>query len=486
MEEFELKFGVPGPVLSSLREALLAHGATPIALRAAYHDTPDGRLAAARVALRLRQEGDEWVQTLKAEGDSAVARLEHELRLPAGAAPALDLSRHDGTPAGERLKQALGERGATELQERHGTDVTRLRCLLSDARGTRLEVALDEGEAHGGTRRAPIAELEIEHVEGPLSGLFDLARAWTLHGGLWLSTIPKSARGHRLWRDEAPQPAKARPIRFDPRSRAAHWLRAIFHPLLRQVLDNASELAEGRATPELVHQLRIGLRRLRTGLRELGGLSGSIDPSWEPALSQAFARLGVQRDAQVVADTVRPMLQAAQAPLADLPAGEPVDMAAIVRDSRLQLVLIDLLAWVHGEDAALSTLDADEARRRVRARRASLRRKVLGDARRFESLPPELQHRVRKRLKRLRYLAEMTRPLWPSKGGDAQLEAAQEVLGLHNDLASAAVAFRTLAATDPRAWFATGFLQAQAARAARKAGKCLRKVRHSAPGPRRG
>ena len=38
---------------------------------------------------------------------------------------------------------------------------------------------------------------------------------------------------------------------------------------LQQVLGNSSEIAEGTGTEEHVHQLRIGLRRLRTALRQM-------------------------------------------------------------------------------------------------------------------------------------------------------------------------------------------------------------------------
>ena len=83
---------------------------------------------------------------------------------------------------------------------------------------------------------------------------------------------------------------------------------------------------------------------------------------------------------------------------------------------------------------------------------------------------------MRKRLKRLRYLAELTGSWWR---GDAvraylqQLGAAQDALGAHNDVAVAAAAFRAEAARHPSAWFAAGFLQAHLAVTARRARKAL-------------
>ncbi len=86
---------------------------------------------------------------------------------------------------------------------------------------------------------------------------------------------------------------------------------------------------------------------------------------------------------------------------------------------------------------------------------------------------------MRKRLKRLRYLAEMTAPLWPRAATRSYLErltVAQDALGRHNDIAVAAGAFRADAALYPEAWFAAGFLQAHLATTARSARKRLLKL----------
>ena len=45
-------------------------------------------------------------------------------------------------------------------------------------------------------------------------------------------------------------------------------------------------------------------------------------------------------------------------------------------------------------------------------------REVVQEGRRFERLDTEQRHGVRKRLKRLRYLAEMVRPLYPARDVD--------------------------------------------------------------------
>ena len=109
---------------------------------------PGADLAQAGLALRVRKEGRRWVQTLKGAGDGIWQRLEHEvvLNAPARWVPAVDPALHDGTPAGEALRQALGE-GA--LLPTYGTEVTRTQRLLR-ARGCLVELAFDHGRAGGG------------------------------------------------------------------------------------------------------------------------------------------------------------------------------------------------------------------------------------------------------------------------------------------------------------------------------------------------
>ena len=102
--ETELKFQVPPSRNASLRRAVATTSARTLRLKALYAETPDQRLAAAGLALRLRKEGRVWVQTLKGRGDGLVRRLEHEVPLPPQAGePALDPRRHAGTPVGEML-----------------------------------------------------------------------------------------------------------------------------------------------------------------------------------------------------------------------------------------------------------------------------------------------------------------------------------------------------------------------------------------------
>lgn len=478
MSELELKLRIPEEALQSLRQAMRAHGAKSTRLQARYFDTADGLLARHLVALRLRLEGRRWVQTLKAAGSGAVHRLEHEVHVPgtSGKVPQLDLSLHDGSEAGTALLAALQSEPGAVLLERHGTDITRLHCLLQTSAGTVIEAALDTGRAMAGTKLVNITELELEHKGGPVQGLFELASAWVPHGGLWLCTITKAERGQRLMApEEATAVTKPAMPQLDASADGPTVLKALLQATLAQVLVPASEVAEGDTSEDTIHQLRVALRRLRTVLRELSALSTNIAPEWEAALAHTFGLLGQTRDQQAVTAAVQPLLQAAGAPRLSWHAAQAADPAAAVRDSAFQTTLISILAFSHAEAPSFAPLSAAQVMAHLSARLRKLHGQLTRDGARFERLPLEQQHGVRKRLKRLRYLIDLTATLWPERSVKRYLKnlsRAQKAMGLHNDVAVAAAAFREDAASHPEAWFAAGWLQAHltvTAQAARKA-----------------
>lgn len=245
--ETELKFQIPSAARAAVRAEVDTAGGQPLRLQARYFDTADRALAAAGMALRLRREGNIWVQTLKGRGDGVMQRLEHEIRLPAGEEAQLDIARHDGTPAGAALRRALGD---GELRPTFETDVHRtvLRLRQADAE---IEVALDEGALRAGADEAPMSELEYELLSGPVDALLALAGEGVLRHGLWLDVRSKAERGERLARGIQRVPA----LRLEADTLAT---------ALRQLLANAAELADGLGD---VDHLQAALEAVEDGLR---------------------------------------------------------------------------------------------------------------------------------------------------------------------------------------------------------------------------
>jgi CHAD domain-containing protein len=317
--------------------------------------------------------------------------------------------------------------------------------------------------------------LELEHRSGDIAPLFALAQLWRRHGGLWLDSRSKAIRGATLAKGLVHgTPVKARAPALERDMDASHLLRTVMLSTLEQVLGNASELAAGSSDEEHVHQLRIGVRRLRTVLRELAPLSEGFMSGWEPALSNAFAQLGAIRDDHAVAAAVRPLLERAGAPkLGWRSVNTADDPGPIVRADSFQDTLLDLLRWALSEPAwATPKHVPHEARRCLVERLSRLHRQVTRGGEAFEQLPEAEQHQVRKRLKRLRYLAELVCTMWAHKATQRylrRLSLAQDALGHHNDVTVAAAKFLADAQQDPLSLFAAGYLKAHEAVTARQA-----------------
>lgn len=476
--EVELKFRVPPARLAALRRAVATRAAQVLPLAAVYFDTPGERLAQARVALRLRREGDRWVQTLKAEGASAMQRLEHNAELPASAAgrrrPTLDLSRHDGSAAGQVLREVLAAARDEPLIERYATEVLRTQRVLH-AGDARIELALDEGQIRAGRRRLPICELEFELLQGTPQALLAVAAQWAERFGLVLDVRSKSERGHGLAAGRlASPPAKARPLRLRADDGPAEARAAMLANALGQALANASQIADGPSEPEHLHQLRVGLRRMRSLLRVYGALSSPLEPSLAPDLARLFGQLGAARDLDAMAEWLWPLLRTADAPWLPQPAemaampewAAPVDVTALLRAPATQRLWLSALAACQRAPAepAEPAVAAPPLRELLRGPLQQLMRQVRKDARCFATLEDERRHRLRRRIKRLRYAAEAAAALWPAKpvaGTLRALAAAQEPLGAYNDTVVAIERFRSLAERDGRAWFVVGWLSAR-------------------------
>ena len=175
MSEQELKLHVPAASRPAVQREIKQREATRIRLHAMYFDTPERELARARIAIRLRQEGRDWVQTLKMPGINAITRIELNHPRPG---PVLDLSVYAGTEVEAALSAIKGELGL-----RYETDVQRLLRKVRTRYGT-IELAYDTGILRAGALELPISELEFELVSGRPAAIFAAALAlrWTFIG----------------------------------------------------------------------------------------------------------------------------------------------------------------------------------------------------------------------------------------------------------------------------------------------------------------
>ena len=497
MSEIELKFGIAATSVPGIDRALIGHGARSIGIESRYWDTPDLRLARADLSLRLRKSRGRWEQTVKAAGSSPAERLEETMpcrTAGAGVEPEPDLSLHAGTRAGDLLDRALdGSKNAAALELVHTTRVRR-RFLIVALHGSEIEVAFDRGQIEAGGRSLPVCEVEAELKHGDAIHLIEFARQSIDAHALWVSTTSKAARGNLLARgsSDSPTAVKSQRPQFRADAAGSEIFRAAFLSCLDQVLANASNIASGCLDDEVVHQLRVGLRRMRTAWREMPDWHGDLATSWLQPAADVFRELGVDRDRRTVAAAMREPLLEAGSPDPDLRPlrdAHPVDVVELVRTKDFQHALLDMLDFALDQPSASEDDDegrlppdasAESPRATIARRLDKLHRRLARDAKRFAELTVVERHGVRKRLKRLRYLTELVAPLFGKRAVARFLEAlepAQDELGRYIDLLVASRLARDVAeAGDGRAWFNVGWLQAREAGAIRRCGLALREV----------
>ncbi len=465
--ELELKLAVaPEDRLRLARHPLLraCAGNSPMRqqrMQALYFDTADGLLAAHGMALRLRREGAQWVQTFKTSSGTALAlRTRGEWEQPVATAE-LDWDALAATPLAALNDFAqLRQR----VQQVFAVNFDRQSWALRFDDGTRAMASLDHGEIVCGepaTRRtAPIDEFELEFESGRPSTVWKFAQALSCRVNLVPLAISKGERGSALASDAAPTPRKAETPELGP-TLDAHAALALALGAPLAALQHNLRLLDF-ADPEFVHQARVALRRMRSVLQAFDALVR------HKALKRDMARLakplktlgrllGAARDADVfVNETLGTM--AAQWPQSlQQVAGITDGIDAIAADAaeRQRRAHAAVRAWIATPACGRLLLAAERLVFDAAHKRAK-RNEPLGTelapllARQHDRVQHAAaaltrqgaaeRHRLRIEVKRLRYLLDIALPLWPkasSRDYRKALASLQARLGTLNDLAAA-------------------------------------------------
>jgi len=199
--ETELKLSLNAADLPALRaHPLLVGPSDTQRLLNTYFDTPAQDLQRARMAVRERLSGRDWLLTVKTAG-SSVGGLSRRQEWEGPTIPGkLDFAALVDDAA--LAAQLMAWRA--DLQPLFRTDFVRQRWVITHAEA-QIEVALDQGEVSvpGTALRAPILELELELLSGPDTALQALAQALRQSPGGPLALLPsdtsKAQRGMALW-----------------------------------------------------------------------------------------------------------------------------------------------------------------------------------------------------------------------------------------------------------------------------------------------
>lgn len=456
MNEIELKLLLdepPGAVWKRLRALKLIAGPPKSRLlRGIYFDTPDQALRREKVALRLRREGRRWVQTLKvgrrmSGGLSQAA--EYEADAPGGR---LSLDRVPEGEVRDMLAHLIGDRPLQPVCE---TVIKRSTAEIS-IDGTIVEFAIDIGEILAGGKSAPLQEAELELLGGEPGGLFTIAAAVFPAGGLRLSRLSKSARGYLLadkgYVEPPPAARGARDIALERGFTAADAFHEIIHECADQIATNA-EMVRSADGMDPTHQLRIGLRRLRSALWLLSRFTANDEVRrLDGEAAWLAAEAGRLRDLETMyaaaakladAHGDEPGLRLVARRLAALASEERASLRNATRTARVHSLILDAMRFA--ESRGWETGDADPMRRESPALDVAGEalsrcwRNVRRKARKIETLNVEERHALRKQLKKLRYAIEFFATLYDDRKVDRtvrRLRRLQDVFGEVNDAAA--------------------------------------------------
>ena len=415
-------------------------------LETTYYDTADHQLFNAGLSLRIRRSGKHFTQTIK--------------RLPVNG----PLTREEWEAAVEKLAPDLGALPTAEIDgifskiavhELVPIFATRVRrhAIALDMPDAQIEVAFDNGVIEAGEEQVPLSEIELELKQGKTAALYQLGLRMLDIAPLRLETQSKSGRGYALALKMSPAAAKAGSSNLCRKDTVDEGIAKLLLGCQQQILANLCP-AESGGDPEGVHQLRVALRRLRAVLyflrRELAA------PSLQALDTEAkrFARtLGPARNWDVFIDSTLfeiekaslpdiefSLMREASAPFRDQAYREVRGGIADPQTNRFLLSLgfvIEQRSWRNDVASAEIGILAEPSTKFAARILTRLHRKALKRGRHFRHLQPEVRHKLRILLKKLRYSAEFFLPLYineTSRKYIKQLSRLQDGLGEANDI----------------------------------------------------
>lgn len=419
-------------------------------LESVYFDTPDFRLRQGLVTLRVRKQGDRYIQTVKTAGDG-LRRGEWETAVTE---PAPNL-------AAIVDPDALRHLGAVTVADLRPVFETRVQRSLYRLDDDAIEVAIDRGQILAGNGATEeVSEVELELKQGKAGDLYQLALALAERTPVRLESRTKAERGFALAIGERRTFSKAKPLALSPDTTVEAALSAIVRHCLTHLAENEA-CALGGEHPEGIHQMRVAMRRLRSVLsvfravipaEQRTRLAGEV--KW------LFSELGTARDWDVfAADLLAPVRTvfrddpgftadfAVLADVVDRQRRRGLERArrAILspRTTRLQL---QFGQWLENRGWRAQPESAQSARlfqpigtfaAGILNRRYKKLHRLGADLAR---LSVQERHQLRIVLKKLRYAGDFFRSLFDERDTRCFLDGLsdlQDVLGQINDMATA-------------------------------------------------
>jgi triphosphatase len=451
-DEVELKLALRSKDLRRLRALSWVRAAAKrFAIRetlvSVYYDTKRFALRDNGVSLRVRRTGRKRFQTIKATGSGApFARKEWEVEI-SGDEP--DFTCMRDTALEPLLTKAL----------RHGLKPvfeTRVRrtALLIQTGGSKVELAMDQGVIMCGGQSRRISEVELELKAGNPAALCKIAARLSRSVPVRYGTKTKPERGYALLEGRYDKPAWSEAIVLKKDANTAAAFQAIGLSCLRHLASN--EDAIRKRDGEGIHQMRVGLRRLRAAISIFKDiLQDRQSEHLKVELRWLTEQLAPARDYDVfLEDSVQPMQesQPQRRELATLHAAllkeratgfaKARDAVASERYRRLVLRAALWLAngnWCANPDGSQRGHRAQPIRVFAREILTRLTSKIVKKIEKLEKLDARHRHKLRIAVKKLRYATEFFDSLFAHTKKERKalikvLEKLQTAMGKLNDI----------------------------------------------------
>ena len=433
--ETELKFRVPAQKLRSLAEGKVPSGEVgareETSLASTYFDTPRRKLRRHGLSLRVRHNGDKHIQTIKSAPGAQFGRGEWETEIE-GDVP--DLSKVGGTT----LKPFVSKKLRRSLKPVFETSVHRI-TLPIRMKASEIELVVDRGKLIAGQRATPIEELELELKKGHPDDLFRLAKSVERNAAAELYFKTKAERGYSLACGDQSHAVYAEPIELQKQMSAGEAFRIIARSTIRHFAANADAVRE--LDPDGIHQMRVGLRRLRAAISMFSHLlPGERTEQMKAELKWLTSELAPARELDVF---VKEKINRTTNGLVPRRGGQMIEKEFAARRAEALEHARDAvnLGAVNGSQAPVRKIAADILHRRLK--------KLRKAGRDLEKLSNDDKHKFRIRIKKMRYAAQFFKRLFPGKRDRKQLarlskhsKKIQDALGSLNDF----VAHQKLAA----------------------------------------
>jgi inorganic triphosphatase YgiF len=452
--ETEVKLEVSRKCAVSIARSALLKGATAEAknLISVYFDTRQRELRKSGVSLRVRRVDGRYIQTIKQNcGEGGVyTRREWEWEIESQHP---DL-RRTGDTALKRFGKGLRRRLVPVFETRVRRRVRPL--TLEDAE---ISVALDTGRINVPDESASLSEVEFELKNGNPVRVFEAACALAEQHPMRLAFRSKAERGYALLEGEAPCVVKAGEIQLPADADQATAYKTIARSCLYQIVANAEALDDD--TAEAVHQMRVGIRRLRAAISLFADmLAGPPTEKITDQLKTLGRALAAPRELDVFVERVVAPAQGRDgrrdgdlAPFAaDMDRRRRsafADAKSVVAGEHFRKLMLDTLAWIEAGDWTRSD---DELIGQFRERPIAeasvdmldrLTKKIRKKTDKLEQLDPRQRHKLRINAKKLRYGADFFAGVFSAKRQRRRrrkfvkrLKAIQDVLGDLNDIAT--------------------------------------------------